>query len=164
MNQQESNPEYLALLAEEMTPEELRELLQRLGQQEFGEPQPTIGAVVEATGINAIAVSQTLKSLRSELLEVKIQKALQSTSVRIGHIENRTDQLETRVEQIQTSQPIIVHHATIIQTSNPPSNQVEETADLDSKATDDLRAVFMPIGVFMFLVLLAISVMAAFEK
>lgn len=97
-NEQQQNPEYLALLAEEMTPEELRILLQRLGETEFGDPKPTIGAVAEATNTDAIAISKMLRAIRNEHLDEKIEKALGPRDAKIERLEKITDVIEDKID------------------------------------------------------------------
>ncbi|MBX3119823.1 MAG: hypothetical protein KF784_12210 [Fimbriimonadaceae bacterium] len=105
MIEQQSSPEYLALLAEEMSQEELRILLKRLGEQEFGEPNPTIGAVVEATGADALTVSKMLRAIRNENLDEKIEKALGPRDQKIENLQARTHRVEQKVESMSKQPP-----------------------------------------------------------
>ncbi|MBX3119825.1 MAG: hypothetical protein KF784_12220 [Fimbriimonadaceae bacterium] len=100
-HENETNPEYGALLAEEMSQEELRVLLKRLGEQEFGDPNPTIGAVMEATGADALTVSKMLQGVRNDQLEEKIRRAFEQRDRRVDQLEARTKTLETDVGSLK---------------------------------------------------------------
>ncbi|MBX3119824.1 MAG: hypothetical protein KF784_12215 [Fimbriimonadaceae bacterium] len=84
-----------------MSQEELRILLKRLGEQEFGDPNPTIGAVVKATGADALTVSKILRAIRSESLDAKVDRAFRPRDKKIEQLEARTGGLEVRTESIE---------------------------------------------------------------
>ncbi len=55
-----------ARLAEELTDEEVRDLLERLSESELGASKATVGAVIEATGTNLETVGRLLAEIRRE--------------------------------------------------------------------------------------------------
>jgi hypothetical protein len=84
---------YSDLLAEPLTDDEVRDLLERLGSKEFGgSDQATVGAVVEATGADVQTVGSLLAQIRKEDFQERFGLRLEEHEVRI-------DSLETKVRR-----------------------------------------------------------------
>ena len=77
-----------ALAREELTPAELRALLERIGQAELGgSDAPTVGAVAEATGKAALEVGEMLASLRGEDFRRRFEHVLSNHEGRLRRLE-----------------------------------------------------------------------------
>jgi hypothetical protein len=85
------DPRYAELLAEPLTDEEVRDLLERLGSKEFGGPEnATVNSVVEATGASVDTVGNLLAQIRKEDFEEKFGLKLEEHEERIESLEART--------------------------------------------------------------------------
>lgn len=144
MNVNSMNTEFLTLLNEEMTEEELRKLLQRLGQEEFREPLPTIGAVVEVTGVDAYLVAQALRGIRSETFQERIRRAFEKRDESITNLEDRTTHLETSFSSLRESVHFRPNAAPPIARS-PVENRFERTAadEIVPAKQDSLHEILM---------------------
>lgn len=89
-----------ALLAEELTDEEVRGLLERLNAREFGGSEnATVGAVVEATGADVTVVGRLLAEIRKEDFEEKFGLQLKDHGLRIETLEEKTKRVESAVKK-----------------------------------------------------------------
>lgn len=78
------------LLHEELTGEELRELLERLGAEEFGGSENSrLRDVVELTGQEPLSVARVLADIRKEDWEERFGSILEDHSERIERLERR---------------------------------------------------------------------------
>lgn len=77
------------LLNEEVTPDEMREILQRLGQREFGgSPNSTIRDIAEGTSADPILIGRLLAEIRNEELQSRLGIKVEEHEQRIEHIEH----------------------------------------------------------------------------
>lgn len=84
-----------ALLAEELTSEEVRDLLQRLNARDMGGSEhATVSAVVEATGFDVATVWRLLAEIRKEDFEERF-------GLRLDHHEKRIETLEERAHRLE---------------------------------------------------------------
>ncbi len=78
------------LAAQELTPTELRSLLERIGRQEFGgSDAPTVGAVAETTGLSPLEVGQLLADLRGVAFQERFGALLANHEQRLTFIEQK---------------------------------------------------------------------------
>lgn len=93
----QSQPQQADLLNEPLSDAEVRNLLERLGSQEFGGPETaTLGAVAEATGSDPTTVGRLLAEIRKGEFEKKFGLQLQDHGQRIETLEERTKRLEPK--------------------------------------------------------------------
>lgn len=93
----QSQPQQSDLLNEPLSDAEVRNLLERLGSQEFGGPETaTLGVVAEATGSDPTAVGRLLAEIRKGEFEKKFGLQLQDHGQRIETLEERTKRLEPK--------------------------------------------------------------------
>lgn len=84
-------------LAERISDNELREILQRLGEAEFGgDERATVGAVVEATGADAATILRFLGEIRQRSLDDQ-RKAMTAMERRVARLESRPAEVPTHV-------------------------------------------------------------------
>jgi hypothetical protein len=96
------DPRFAELLAEPLTDEEVRDLLERLGSKEFGGPEhATVGAVVEATGANPATIGNLLALIRKEDFEEKFGLKLEEHEERIDNLEDHARNAERTAGQKQ---------------------------------------------------------------
>lgn len=77
-----------ALAREELTPAELRVLLERIGQAELGgSDAPTVAAVAEATGLGTADVGSMLAALRGEDFRRRFEHVLSNHEGRLRRLE-----------------------------------------------------------------------------
>lgn len=77
------------LLNEEVSPSELREILQRLGQREFGgSPNSTIRDIAEGTSADPVLIGRLLAEIRNEELQDRLGLQVEEHEQRIEHIEH----------------------------------------------------------------------------
>jgi len=87
------DPRFAELLAEPLTDEEVRDLLERLGSKEFGGSEhSTVNSVVEATGASVETVGNLLALIRKEDFEEKFGLKLEEHEERIDTLENHARQ------------------------------------------------------------------------
>ena len=97
------DPRFAELLAEPLSDEEVRDLLERLGSKEFGGPEnATVGAVVEATGSSVETVGNLLALIRKEDFEEKFGLKLEEHEERIDTLENHARQAVRTVHGQET--------------------------------------------------------------
>jgi hypothetical protein len=76
------------LLGERLSDAEVRELLERLGDESLGGPEePTVGAVIEATGASPLEVGRLLAEIRQESLERRFSETFDDHEGRIEKLE-----------------------------------------------------------------------------
>jgi hypothetical protein len=98
------DPEYEALVAEELTSEEVRDLLERLNAQDMGGSEnATVGSVVEATGSDPLTVGRLLAEIRKEDFEERFGLKLDEHGARIDSLEGR---LKSVHKPVRSSQPL----------------------------------------------------------
>jgi hypothetical protein len=91
-----SAPNVDALLVEELTSDEVQELLERLNVRDFGGSEnPTVGAIVEATGSDPVTVGRLLAEIRKEDFEERFGLHLKHQDRRIESLEERAKRLES---------------------------------------------------------------------
>ncbi len=89
------------LLDEELTADETRDLLERLGEQEFGGSEnPTVGSIVEATGSDAVTVGRLLAEIRNEDFGEQFGLQLKNHGQRIETLEERTKMADSHPDSI----------------------------------------------------------------
>jgi hypothetical protein len=127
------------LLSECLSEAEVRELLERLGDASLGGPEePTVGAVVDATGASPLEVGRLLAAMRQESLERRFCETF----------ENHEDRIEK------------------LELTGPRTGQIREFDPEKRQILEDLAAVEQrnrsggPLGVI--LMLLALLAMGAF--
>lgn len=78
------------LLAEQLTGDELHQVLERLGQDEFlSSDAPTVKDVVEGTGANPVAVGRALAEVRKQSFDERFAAAFGDHEKRIGELESK---------------------------------------------------------------------------
>lgn len=83
------------LLNEEVTPDELREILDRLGQREFGgSPNSTIRDISESTSADPILIGRLLAEIRNEELQCRLGLQVEEHEQRIEHIEHVQEKIQ----------------------------------------------------------------------
>ena len=76
-------------LAERVSDDELREILQRLGEADFGgDERATVGVVVEVTGVDLATVLRLLGEIRQRDLDAH-REALAAVESRVARLESR---------------------------------------------------------------------------
>lgn len=97
-----------SLLAEPLGEAEVRELLERLGQAEFGgDERATVGAVIEATGADPVQIARFLAEIRGKALEERFKSAFDDHETRIDRLEERTTTLERTPPVIRRPAPLL---------------------------------------------------------
>lgn len=97
------------ILREPLSKSEVGQLLARYGAHEFAPPDvPTLGAVVEATGADPIALAQMLAEIRGETFAQRLQRVLEQqqafmdSQVQVeGAQESRLSDLERRAKDLE---------------------------------------------------------------
>jgi len=85
------------LLSQEVTDEELRKLLERLGEIEFAwSPRTTVGDVVEATASDPLTLGRLLANIRKEDWEERFGLRLSDVENRVARIENESSHQESK--------------------------------------------------------------------
>jgi len=98
----ENQPEDLML--ETVSDDELRIILERLGQQEFGgDPATTVQDVVEGTGADPIVIGRILAEIRKEAFEKRFRLQLNRQEQRIDDHEDRIEGIEKREKKLLDS-------------------------------------------------------------
>jgi len=92
---------YEQLLAEELTELEVRTLLERLGEDEFPEAVPTLGAVAEATGADPAVVGRLLAEIRKEEFEDRFGIRVQNLEHEVGSLASETSVLSRKASEVQ---------------------------------------------------------------
>lgn len=105
LNNQSSDANRLNdLLSQEITDEELRDLLTRLGEIEFAwSPRTTLKDVVEATSADPVVIGRLLAEIRKEDWEERFGLRLDSVEDRVTQIENHGPN-----EQLRCSHQILL--------------------------------------------------------
>lgn len=99
MEQYSQSPENEELLSQTVSDVELREILERIGHEEFtGNPQPTIRDIVEGTSADASTIGRILGDIRKEDWEKRF-------GLKLKDHEHRIETLETK-PAAQT----VIHH------------------------------------------------------
>lgn len=127
-----------SLLREHLEENEVRLLLERLGEREFGgDPRPTVGAVIEATGADPIEVGRLLAQIRGEAVGRRFEAAfaqhageLEEHEGRIEHLEDRASRLESLTKRRSVpavpSQPLLEGNEPAKRLESPRSHAYEE--------------------------------------
>lgn len=92
------------LMQEPLAADEVRVLLERLGEHEFAPPDvATLAAVVEATGAEPLKVAQLLSDIRGQTFQARLQVVLERQQAFMeqqrwvdGHQDSRLSSLERR--------------------------------------------------------------------
>lgn len=83
--------QYEALLAEPITDDEVRSLLERLGTAEFGGPEVSrVGDLIEATDADTQLVARLLGEIRHEDYQERFGARLDAVERRLSDVERRT--------------------------------------------------------------------------
>lgn len=149
-------PDYLhqetseELLNEEVTPDELREILRRLGQREFGgSPNSTIRDIAEGTSADPLVIGRILAEIRNETLQKRFGLKIEEHEERIEKIEH---------VQAQAPRPIPVY-TPIPEFDTDEIEDLREMADKRrrEKAMQPYAIILTLIGGFILLVALVSS-------
>lgn len=76
------------ILDEELSQDELRELLRRIGQTDYGDESSKVKDVAEATGRDPVAIGRILADIRKESFEAKYGLKIEEHEERIERIEH----------------------------------------------------------------------------
>lgn len=92
------------LLRETVSDNELRIILDRIGQLEFaGEPATTVQDIVEGTGADPVVVGRILAEIRKEAFEERFGLQLKRQEQRIDDHEDRIEGIEKRERKLLDS-------------------------------------------------------------
>lgn len=104
-------------MRETVSDDELRIILERLGQEEFGgEPATTVQDIVEGTGADPIMIGRILADVRKEEFEKRF-------GLQLKHHEQRIEEHEERIEKIEKDDRkpnVTVIQQTVISPPPPP--------------------------------------------
>ena len=143
------------LMSERLTKEEVREILTRLGAQEFGGPEEsTLADVVEATDANPVTVARILADIRKEDWEERIGFILDDYAERLELLE-RTHQATPRKPTYVESRE---HPYMSIERDSPDEDvfDVLGMTDSSSQLARSTRNVFLIVlGVFLVVVFIS---------
>jgi len=121
------------LLREQVSDDELRIILERIGQQEFGgEPATTVQDIVEGTGTDPIVIGRILGQIRKEAFEERFGLQLDDHEKRINKIEHEDRKPHvTIVNQTVVNPPLFPDAASQKERKsmeNAPPNQTTNSA------------------------------------
>jgi hypothetical protein len=135
------DPRFAELLAEPLTEEEVRDLLERLGSKEFGGPEnATVNSVVEATGASVDTVGNLLAQIRKEDFEERF-------GLRLDHHENRIETLEERALRLEVlSRPPPVQVPTSGHALDPYQQRALDRLANQERQSEAMRPIALVIG------------------
>lgn len=107
MNQFAQEPDLEALAHEQLSPQELREVLTRLGNAQFGgSEQADLGAVAETTRVPLVEVGRVLADVRREQLSKTLGERVDAQELALQRLELAVQRLELQ-RTIASRQPEI---------------------------------------------------------
>ena len=146
-------PDQSALLAEELSSDEVRELLERLNARDFGGSEnATVGAIVDATGSDAVIVGRLLAEIRKEDFEERF-------GLRLTHSEKRIETLEERAKRLES-----VSRQTIKYERAPAVDPYREAALNRLAEQERQREEARPVAIVFAVLILLIAFVAAAGK
>ncbi len=147
-NESNDNNKLTDLLSQEITDEELRDLLEQLGEIEFAwSPKTTLKDVVEATSADPVVIGRLLAEIRKEDWEERF-------GLRLGSVENRVTQIENQ----QPKDPSQHSHQILLD-----SEEVEELRQLADERRRE-KAVGIVAVLIILPILLIIGLIASSGK
>lgn len=91
-----------ALLQQELSESEVRELLERLSAEEFAAPSlATVSAVCEATGASAELIGRILADIRKQNIEERYGETIERHEEKIGELDERAHKVATETRAIR---------------------------------------------------------------
>jgi hypothetical protein len=142
------DPRFVELLAEPLTDEEVRDLLERLGSKEFGGPEnATVNSVVEATGASVATVGNLLAQIRKEDFEERF-------GLRLDHHESRIETLEERAQRLEVlSRPPPVQVQISGQALDPYQQRALDRIAAQERQSEAMRPILAVVGAIVFAML-----------
>ena len=135
------DPRFAELLAEPLTDEEVRDLLERLGSKEFGGPEnATVNAVVEATGASVATVGNLLAQIRKEDFEERF-------GLQLDHHESRIETLEERAQRLEVlSRPPPIQVQTSGHALDPYQQRALDRLAAQERQSEAMRPIALVVG------------------